>query len=105
MLPSKHGRSEDRRVRYPQAVVELSQWTRGVGMDDGFGPEPERVYEANREWFREIFDGARIGMAIVGLDDRYLEVNHRLCDMVGYSREELLASSHQDVILECGLAE
>jgi two-component system, sensor histidine kinase and response regulator len=46
------------------------------------------------EWseqnFRQIFEEAPIGMAVVGLDDRYAQVNTRFCEMVGYSEDELL---------------
>ncbi|HEX5754225.1 MAG TPA: PAS domain S-box protein [Archangium sp.] len=39
--------------------------------------------------FRLAFDEAPIGVALVGLDGRFLRVNNVLCEMVGYSREEL----------------
>src|SRR5207302_4869708 len=45
--------------------------------------------ESSEQNFRQIFEEAPIGMAVVGLDDRYAQVNARLCDMVGYSEEEL----------------
>jgi PAS domain S-box-containing protein len=32
-------------------------------------------------------------MAIVGLDDRFLQVNQALCDILGYTRAELLATT------------
>jgi PAS domain S-box-containing protein len=39
--------------------------------------------------FRELFEGAPIGMAILALDERFLQVNASFCKMVGYSNEEL----------------
>jgi PAS domain S-box-containing protein len=45
--------------------------------------------------FREIFDRAPVGMARVSLEGRWVEVNQRVCDMTGYSREELLAGDWQ----------
>ena len=45
--------------------------------------------EASEQNFRQLFEEAPIGMAVVGLDDRYVQVNARLCEMVGYSEEEL----------------
>ena len=47
--------------------------------------------------FRTIFDHAPVGMARVGLDGRWLEVNQRVCDITGYSRDELLASDWQTI--------
>jgi PAS domain S-box-containing protein len=44
------------------------------------------------ERFRATFEQAAVGIAHVGLDGHWLRVNRRLCDIVGYSREELLAS-------------
>jgi two-component system, cell cycle sensor histidine kinase and response regulator CckA len=44
--------------------------------------ESERLYRAT-------FDAAPVGIAHVGLDGRWLRVNQRLCDFLGYSREEL----------------
>ena len=59
--------------------------------------------------FRLTIEAAPIGMAIVGLDGRWLEVNNALCDMLGYTREELLARTFQDIThpedLERDLAE
>jgi PAS domain S-box-containing protein len=39
---------------------------------------------------------AAVGIAHVGLDGRYLEVNAAICELLGYSREELLAMSVWD---------
>ena len=45
--------------------------------------------------FQETFKQAEVGLAHVGLDGRWLQVNDRLCAIVGYSREELLGMSFQ----------
>lgn len=47
--------------------------------------------------FRATFDLAAVGIAHVALDGSWLEVNDTLCDIVGYTREELLALSFQDI--------
>lgn len=39
--------------------------------------------------FRSAFQDAPIGMALIGLDNHWLRVNPRLCDMLGYSEAEL----------------
>lgn len=41
--------------------------------------------------FRATFEQAAVGIAHTGLDRRYLMVNQKFCDMLGYTREELLA--------------
>lgn len=47
--------------------------------------------------FRTAFDHAPIGMDLVGLDGRFLQVNAALCDMMGYSEQEMLARTFQDI--------
>jgi len=43
--------------------------------------------------FRTAFDGAAIGMALMGADGRLVQVNRRLVEMTGYSPERLLERS------------
>ncbi|HEU4647927.1 MAG TPA: PAS domain S-box protein [Gemmatimonadales bacterium] len=47
--------------------------------------------------FRIAFDDAAIGMAITNPDGRWLRVNRALCDALGYSADELVASSFEAV--------
>src|SRR5262249_51015409 len=47
--------------------------------------------------FRAIFENAAVGIARVAPDGRWLEVNQRLCDILGYSREELLTKTFGDI--------
>ena len=51
----------------------------------------------SEERFRSSFTNASIGMALVALDGRWLQVNRSLCDIVGYSEPELLASDFQSI--------
>jgi PAS domain S-box-containing protein len=44
-----------------------------------------------------MFAQATVGMSEIGLDQRFLEVNDRLCDMLGRSRAELLTLRMSDV--------
>lgn len=44
-----------------------------------------------------IFEQAAIGIAYIAANGRWLQVNQKLCDIVGYTREELLAKSFQDI--------
>ena len=39
--------------------------------------------------YRSTFDAAPVGIVHVGLNGQWLRVNQRLCDLLGYSREEL----------------
>ncbi|HEX5749559.1 MAG TPA: PAS domain S-box protein [Archangium sp.] len=51
----------------------------------------------SEERFRTSFEDAPIGMALVGLDGRFLSVNGSLCGIVGYSPKELLTKTFQDI--------
>jgi PAS domain S-box-containing protein len=60
----------------------------------------KRAEKAMREAKEELaltFDHAPNGMALVSLDRRWLRVNPRLCAMLGYTAEELLACTFCDV--------
>ena len=46
----------------------------------------------SEERFRSAFDNATIGMGVVALDGRWLQVNRSLCEIVGYDERELLES-------------
>ena len=47
--------------------------------------------------FRATFEQAAVGMAHVAPDGRWLRVNQKLCDIVGYTQEELVAGRFQDI--------
>jgi PAS domain S-box-containing protein len=51
----------------------------------------------SEERFRLTLDEAPIGMALVALDGRFLRVNRALCDIVGYSAEELTGLTFQAI--------
>jgi PAS domain S-box-containing protein len=46
----------------------------------------------SEERFRSAFEHSPTGIALQGPDGRYVRVNHALCEMVGYSESELLAT-------------
>ena len=50
----------------------------------------EEVLRESEERFRATFEHAAIGAAQVGIDGRWLRVNRRLGEIVGYEPEELL---------------
>lgn len=48
--------------------------------------------------YRAAFSQAAIGIARVATDGQWLEVNDKLCDILGYTQQELLATKLQSVI-------
>ncbi|HEY7182964.1 MAG TPA: PAS domain S-box protein, partial [Blastocatellia bacterium] len=62
--------------------------------------EPQRVEEESRrseKEFRSLFDLSAVGMAQVSPEGRYLRVNRKLCQMLGYSEQELLQLTLHEV--------
>jgi len=52
---------------------------------------------ASEERFRSAFEFAGIGMALVGLDGRWLRVNKAICAIVGYTEEDLMRKTFRDI--------
>ncbi len=59
--------------------------------------QSERDLRESEERFRVTFEQAAVGVAHVGLDGRWLKVNQTLCNILGYTREELLSKTFQDI--------
>ncbi len=51
----------------------------------------------SEERFRSAYEYAVIGMALVGLDGRWLQANRALCNFTGYTEQELLATTFQAI--------
>ena len=59
--------------------------------------EAEAALRASEARFRSTFENAAVGIAHVGLDGSWLRVNRRLCEIVGYTHDALLARTFQDI--------
>ena len=53
--------------------------------------------QVREERFRSTFEQAAVGIAHVALDGTFLRINRRFCDIVGYSWEEMLTRTFQDL--------
>ncbi|NER24039.1 MAG: PAS domain S-box protein [Symploca sp. SIO1C2] len=59
--------------------------------------QTEETLRESEQCFRLAFNDASIGMALVSPDGHFLEVNKALCRIVGYSEEELLGKTFQEI--------
>lgn len=78
------------------AVVDYIQ----LGMIEAaseFATLQARTIKETEKKFRSTFEQAAVGIAHVAIDGRWLKVNQKLCDITGYSEDELLRTTFQDI--------
>lgn len=73
------------------------QWISGFIWDISDRKAVEDQLRVSQQRFSSAFSTAPQGMALVSLQGQWLEVNEVLCDMLGYSREQLLNSDFQHI--------
>ena len=54
------------------------------------------LVQESEEQFRNAFEHAAIGMAIVSTSGKFVTVNSALCEMLGYKKRELLQKDFQN---------
>ncbi len=65
---------------------------------DNHGSKPaEEALQESEERFRATFEQAAVGIAHVGLDGRFIRVNQKFCDIVGYTQAELTTITFLDI--------
>ena len=57
----------------------------------------EQALRRSEEVYRSYFEMGLVGMAIASSEMCWIEVNERLCEMLGYERNELLQMSWSDL--------
>ncbi|WP_193199429.1 PAS domain S-box protein [Nostoc sp. MG11] len=74
--------------------------TVGIGIilaDMTAAKQTEVALRDSEEKFRTMFNQAVVGINLVDLDGRYLQVNPAMCDITGYSSEELTQMTFQEI--------
>jgi len=71
------------------AVVAMHDITKRI--------EAEKKQKISEETFRGSFENAAIGMAVVYPGGKWAKINNRVCEIVGYSEEELMKLTFQDL--------
>ncbi len=67
--------------------------------------QAEDARRTSEERFRSYFELGLIGMAITSPEKNFLEINHELCRILGYGREELFAKNWAELTHPDDLAE
>jgi diguanylate cyclase (GGDEF)-like protein/PAS domain S-box-containing protein len=88
---SREIREPDERLLKAVRVIgsQIGQFLSRKHAEQALGEEEAR--------FRQTFELSASGMAHVALDGTYLRVNRRLCQIVGYSEDELIRRTAKDV--------
>src|SRR4051794_13183662 len=60
-------------------------------------PGPEEQLRLSEQEFRWLLESSAVGVAQVSPEGRYLRVNQKLCQILGYSEQELLQRTIHDV--------
>src|SRR5690606_15678621 len=68
-----------------------------AGRDDAAASRERGALREREERDASTVELAAIGISHIGVDGRFVHVNRQLCEMLGYTREELLELSFRDV--------
>jgi PAS domain S-box-containing protein len=69
----------------------------GVLRDISARKRGEQALRASEERLRGIFEQAAVGMSLLSPQGAWLQVNQRLCDILGYPRQELMRLTFRDI--------
>jgi PAS domain S-box-containing protein len=57
----------------------------------------EESLRESEELFRVMFESSTVGISMVGLDGKYIKVNGTLCNMLGYTKDELMQKNFDEI--------
>ncbi|MBS0663611.1 MAG: response regulator [Verrucomicrobia bacterium] len=80
-----------------EKTLQLEETNRALEKDIAARKRIEESLRESEQRFRTTFEQAAVGIAHVELDGRFLRVNDKLCEITGYSREELLRQTFLDL--------
>jgi PAS domain S-box-containing protein len=92
---------KDRNKTKEQLIKELTELRQQISALEAQEAQRKRAEEALRESeerFRAIFEQAAVGVAqIITSTGQFLRINQRYCDIVGYTREEMIARTFHEI--------
>ncbi|OYD99888.1 PAS domain S-box protein [Nostoc sp. 'Peltigera membranacea cyanobiont' 232] len=78
----------------------MGEETVGIGIilaDVTLAKQTEVALRESEERFRAMFNQATVGITMVALDGRFIQVNPAFCEITGYSHEELMQMNFQEI--------
>ncbi|RQP24446.1 hybrid sensor histidine kinase/response regulator [Piscinibacter terrae] len=98
-LANRAGGYDERLAEFLQPLFASVAAIIGAVRMDAARRAAEQALRESEERLRNTFEMAAVGIAHVSPDGGFLRVNHRLCEILGREREELLRMRFQDVTL------
>ncbi|MBU0648414.1 PAS domain S-box protein, partial [Patescibacteria group bacterium] len=104
-IPLRYHRKKDGTifpVEISNGVVEINNVKKIIGVvrDITKVKKSEEALKRSEERFRSIFENASTGINITDLSGNYLDVNESFCNMVGYTKEELVEKNFRDITFQ-----
>ena len=92
-------RNTERELRASQMELEqrVEERTAQLTAEIAVRKQREQALREAEARFRSSFEAAAIGMALVSTEGRFIDANSALCQLVGYSHEELLQKTFQEI--------
>lgn len=94
-----YGRDQEHwiRMHVNGFIFGKEKWVTISHLDITEQKKAEEVRYRTEEFFRTTFEQAAVGIAHVSQDGTFLRINQTFCNIVGYSREEMLGQTFQDI--------
>ena len=91
---------------YALSIVEdITEWKEAeMQLKSGFVGKGTGRIVAGEERFRTIFEKGPVGIALADMDGNFISVNDMYCNLLGYSKDELLKLKFIDITHEDDLA-
>lgn len=88
---------EELENKIQERTTELTLSNQALQTEIKSRQQVEEALQESEQRFRGIFNQAAVGIAQLGIDGQCLLVNQKVCDIVGYTKAELLEKTFQDI--------
>lgn len=94
----KDGSKFDIHLAVSESTVAKTRLFTGIIRDISEKKQADLALQESEEKFRLAFEGAAVGMALVSPDGKWMKVNDSMCNITGFSRQELISSLCRNLV-------
>ncbi|MEM9450785.1 MAG: PAS domain S-box protein [Cyanobacteria bacterium P01_E01_bin.6] len=94
---TKDGRRYPVEININYLILEGEEFLFSFMREIGDRKQAEQALRESEERYRSLYRQTAVGLAHASLEGKFLEVNPRFCEMLGYSREELLSKTVTEI--------